>query len=237
MKDMTTTRLVIKDWAEEDRPREKLLSKGVNALSDSELVAILIGSGNQDETAVELSQRILASVDNNINQLGKTTVPELVSGFKGIGEAKAVSIVAAMELGRRRKAADMMQRQSIMSSKDVYEYFYPIMIDLPYEEFWMVMVNRSNKIIDKVKLGQGGVGETFVDLKILLKHAVLSLCSGVLLAHNHPSGNRRPSEADDSVTKKIKEALGILDIALLDHVIVCDGGYYSYADHEKIVSL
>lgn len=224
----------VKDWAEEDRPREKLLLKGAHALSDSELLAILIGSGNRDESAVELSQRILHSADNNLNQLAKLSIDNLISNFKGIGEAKAITIVAALELGKRRGAAEIIERKTITNSRDVYDYFYPLLADSPHEEFWALFLNHSNKIIDKVKIGQGGIAETTADPRLIYKQAINSLASRIVLCHNHPSGNIRPSRPDDKITLIIKEGLKLLQIDLIDHIILCDGNYYSYADEGRL---
>lgn len=227
-------RLSVKDWSPEDKPREKLLLKGIQSLSDAELLAIIIGSGTKEETVVELAQRILQSAGNSLSQLGKYSVSQLVSNFKGIGEAKAISIVAALELGKRRKASELLTRDKITSSRDIYRYFHPLLCDLPYEEFWVVFLNRSNKIIDKIKISQGGVSETVVDGKIIYKEALLRLASGVILCHNHPSGNTQPSTADERITQKVKAGLCLLDISLLDHIIVCDGSYYSFLDEGKL---
>jgi len=222
-------KLKIKDWALEDRPREKLLAKGIQSLSDAELIAILIGSGSRDETAVELSKRILASVSNNLNELGKLNISDL-QNFKGIGEAKAISIVAAMELGKRRKISEIIEKKKITSSNDVYEIFNSILGDLPYEEFWVVFLNRSNSIIDKQKISQGGVSGTIIDVRLIMKHAIEKLASGIILCHNHPSGNLNPSKSDIDITKKLSDAGKIMEISVLDHVIVTDGHYYSFAD-------
>ena len=228
------TKLSIKDWAEEDRPREKFLLKGISALSDAELLAILIGSGNTEESAVELSQRILFSADNNLNMLGKFSIKQLISGFKGIGEAKAISIVAAMELGKRRKYAEIINREQIRCSRDIFECFHPMLCDLQYEEFWILALNRSNKVIDKIKISQGGVSQTVVDRKLILKEVLDRLASGVALCHNHPSGNKKPSKDDDFITKRIKECCKLFDIDIFDHVIVADNDYYSYADEWRL---
>ena len=231
---MSATKLSVKDWSPDDQPREKLLTKGVNALSDAELLAIIIGSGNTEETSVELSQRILQTVENNINQLGKLSVNQLVSGFKGIGNAKAISIVAALELGKRRKAEDMKNRKQILCSADIYNYFYPVFCDLPHEEFWALFLNSTNRIIDRVKISQGGIAQTPVDGRLVYKEALSRLASYVILSHNHPSGNPKPSGLDDETTFRIKKGLRLLEIPLLDHLIFCEGNYYSYADEERI---
>ncbi|MDR2764787.1 MAG: DNA repair protein RadC [Tannerella sp.] len=226
-------RLRIKEWAVEDRPREKMLLKGISSLSDAELLAILIGSGNTQETAVQLSQRILNTVSNNLNALGKMSVKELMT-FNGIGEAKAITIVAAMELARRRGDADPLPRESIHGSAQVFKLFYPLLCDLPHEEFWIAMTNRSGKVIEKVKISQGGTGEATVDMRLILKAAINTLCSGLLLCHNHPSGNLHPSRQDDTLTSNVRQAAQLLGIQLLDHIILCDNKYYSYADEGRL---
>ena len=227
-------RLSVKDWSPEDQPREKLLLKGVNALSDAELLAILIGSGNVEESAVQLSQRILQSVENNLNRLGKLSVNHLISSFKGIGEAKAITIIAALELGKRRKSSNVIDPGTIRYSKDIYELFYPIMVDLYHEEFWVLFLNRANRIIDKIKLSQGGVSETVVDNRIVYKEGISRLASSVVICHNHPSGNFNPSTSDEVITFKLRDGLKLLDMALIDHVIVCEKGFYSFADEGRL---
>ncbi|MBL7891765.1 MAG: DNA repair protein RadC [Bacteroidia bacterium] len=221
--------LPITAWAEDDRPREKLMSKGRHVLSDAELIAILIASGNIEETAVELSKRILNSVNNNLNELGKLTINDLTK-FRGIGEAKAISIIAALELGRRRKETESTKREKITTSAGVYELFKPLLFDLPHEEFWVILLNRSSSIIKKEMISRGGVSGTVVDSKIIFKSAVENLASSVILCHNHPSGNTKPSEQDIQITKKLKEAGKLLEIPVLDHVIMSETGYYSFAD-------
>ncbi|MCL1938816.1 MAG: DNA repair protein RadC [Candidatus Azobacteroides sp.] len=228
------TKLSVKKWSPEDRPREKLLSKGIYSLSNAELLAIIIGSGNQNESAVDLAQRILQEANNNINQLGKFSVKHLISRFKGIGEAKAVSIVAALELGKRRQSEDIQSREKIRNSRDIYDFFHPILGDLPHEEFWALFVNRSHQIIDKLKISQGGVSGTLVDVKLIYKEAIARLASGIILCHNHPSGVAIPSKNDDHITAKIREGIKLLDMTLIDHLIVCDGDFYSYSDQGRI---
>jgi DNA repair protein RadC len=226
---MDDNKLGIKSWAEEDRPREKLLEKGRQVLTEAELIAILIGSGSRDETAVELSKRILASVGNNLNDLGKLNVIELTK-FKGIGEAKAISIVAAMELGRRRKATEIIKRDKITSSKDVYEIMRSLLIDLPHEEFWLLLLNRANFVIKKEMISRGGISGTVVDTKIVFKTAIENYASSIIICHNHPSGNLKPSEADIRITKNIKEAGKLMEIQLLDHLILTESDFFSFAD-------
>lgn len=228
---MDENRLGIKSWAEEDRPREKLLEKGRQVLTEAELIAILIGSGSRDETAVELSKRILASVGNNLNDLGKLNVKDLTR-FKGIGEAKAISIMAAMELGRRRKGAEIVKRDKISSSKDVYEIMRSVLTDLPHEEFWVLLLNRANLVIKKELISRGGVAGTVVDTKIVFKTAIENYASSIIICHNHPSGNLKPSEADIRITKNIKEAGKLMEIQLLDHLILAESGFFSFADED-----
>ncbi|MDL2322661.1 DNA repair protein RadC [Bacteroidales bacterium OttesenSCG-928-A17] len=228
------TNLSVKDWSPDDQPREKLLLKGVRALSDAELLAIILGSGSREESVVQLAQRVLSSVGNNINQLSKLSVKQLISEFKGIGVAKAVSIVAALEFGKRRKAEDVYEKNEIRCSKDIFRYFYPLLADLQYEEFWAIFLNRGNKVIGKLKISQGGVSETVVDARIIYKEGINLLASGVILCHNHPSGNRKPSHQDSFMTKKIKEGVEMLGMKLLDHLIICGESYYSFSDEEKI---
>ena len=222
-------KLVIKEWAVEDRPREKLLSKGARSLTDAELVAILIGSGNVDETAVELSRRILAAVDNNLNELGKKNI-EFLKTFNGIGKAKAVSIAAALELGKRRKEAETIKNNKITGSKDAADHFFPILGDLNHEEFWIMLLNRGNKVLETFMISQGGVSGTVIDVRIILKPAIEKLASSIILCHNHPSGTMQASDADIKITKKIKNAAELLDIAVLDHLIIGQNQYLSFAD-------
>ena len=219
----------IKNWANDDKPREKLVQKGSFALSDAELIAILIGSGSRNESAVELSKRILASVDHNLNELGKLSVNQLMR-FKGIGEAKAVSIAAALEVGRRRRMEDTQKITKITSSKDAFELLYPLIGELPHEEFWIVYLNNSNKVIHKSQLSKGGITGTLVDVRLVLKQALELGAVGIILAHNHPSGTLKPSVADKQITEKLKKASEALDIKVLDHLIVTHHQYVSFAD-------
>ncbi len=230
-----TQKLKITDWAEADRPREKMLIKGVSALSDAELLAILIGSGNKSETAVELSQRILLSVNNNLNSLGKIEINHLIKNFNGIGEAKAITITAALELGKRRKISDSEKQVQILSSSDAYQIFHPILCDLKHEEGWALLMNRSNKIIKKIQVSKGGITGTILDIRLIMKETIENLATNIILIHNHPSGNTKPSEDDNRITKKLKEACNLLDITLVDHIIVCDKDYYSYKDKSTIL--
>ncbi len=226
---MEENKLGIKSWAEEDRPREKLMEKGRHVLTEAELIAILIGSGSRDETAVELSKRILASVGNNLNDLGKLNINELIK-FKGIGEAKAISVMAAMELGRRRKETELVKRDKISVSKDVFDIMKPILIDLPHEEFWLLILNRANLVIKKELISLGGVSGTVVDTKIIFKAAIEHYACSIIICHNHPSGNLKPSEADIRITKNIKDAGKLMEIPLLDHLIITENGFYSFSD-------
>ncbi len=223
----------IKFWAEEDRPREKLLLKGKLSLSDAELLAILIGSGSREETAVSLSQKILQSQENSLHQLGKSSVSDLQQ-FKGIGEAKAISIVAAMELGRRRQLSPIKDKPQIRSSKDAYQVLAPIISDLPHEEFWILLLNRANKVIGRERVSIGGVAGTVVDAKIIFRKALSSLACGIILCHNHPSGSLHPSQADLDITQKLKKAGQNLEINVLDHLIISEMGYFSFADEGKL---
>lgn len=230
---MQPEKLNIKSWAEEDRPREKLVLKGKNALSDAELIAILIGSGNKTETAVELSKKILASVNNDLNQLAKLNLVDLMK-FNGIGEAKAISIAAALELGRRRKESTEEKKIKIGSSKNAYEAINDVLSDLPHEEFWVLYLNRKNEIIKRENISKGGVTGTVADGKIIFKNAVNLLASSVILCHNHPSGNLSPSQADIQLTKKMKEIGVVMDTPVIDHIIVGNNNYFSFADENLL---
>lgn len=222
-------KLSIKEWAVEDRPREKMLVKGVRSLSEAELIAILIGSGNLEESAVEVSRRILASVNNNLNELGKKTIADLKK-FKGIGEVKAITIMAALELGRRRKESEPEERPKITTSGDAATIFKPLLSDLPHEEFWVLLLNRNNLVIDKFMVSQGGLAGTIIDVRIILKTALEKLACSMILCHNHPSGNLQPSEADKDITRKIREAGKQMDIPVLDHLIIGNDAYFSFSD-------
>lgn len=228
-----TERLTITQWAEEDRPREKMMMHGASALSNAELLSILIGSGNAEESAVELMRKVLNDYHNNLNELGKASIDDLCR-YKGIGSAKAISILAASELGKRRKEEAVKERVTILSSKDVYDCFYPLMCDLPTEEFWVLMLNQASKIIDKVKISAGGLSATAVDVRCILREALLKRASAIVLCHNHPSGNIRPSKEDDLLTRHVAQASECMDIRLVDHIILTDGAFYSYADEGRI---
>jgi len=223
------TSLPIKQWKEDDRPREKMLSKGRESLSDAELVAILIGSGNRQESAVDLSKRILASVNNNLNELATLSISDLMK-FKGIGPAKAISIITALEIGKRRRLEQALEKPIINSSKSVFNIMQPLIADLPHEEFWVVFLNNSNKIIDKQQMSKGGITGTVVDTRMIFKKAVEISSVGLILCHNHPSGKALPSMADKNLTKKLQSAGEILDIKVLDHLIITQNNYFSFAD-------
>ena len=222
-----TANLTIKTWAEEDRPREKMLNRGRQQLSDAELLAILLSSGNREETAVGLSQRILRYFEQNLNLLGKSNLKELMQ-FKGIGEAKAITIMAALELGRRRQLSSIKERPQIRTSRDAYQTIAPLLADLQYEQFWILLLNRANRIIGRQLSG------TVVDAKLIFKKALDMTASSLVLCHNHPSGNANPSQADIDITRKLKNAGTTLDINILDHLIICDQAYYSFADEGKL---
>jgi DNA repair protein RadC len=222
--------LKITDWAVEDRPREKLIQKGTSSLSDAELLAILINSGTKDRSAVDLGRELLGIVNNNLNSLGKLSIADLKK-LHGIGTARAVTIAAALELGRRRKHSEVPDVLQIKSSKDVADIFQPLLSDLLHEEFWILFLNRSNKVINRMKLSQGGISGTVTDVRIVMKKAIECLASGIIVCHNHPSGNLNPSESDTRITQKIKEAGNLMDIQMLDHLIISDKDYYSFADN------
>lgn len=219
----------ITNWSEDDRPREKLMLKGKAALSDAELIAILIGSGNRNESAVDLSKRILSSVDNNLNALGKLSISQLIQ-FKGIGEAKAISIVAATELGRRRRAEEALELVKITSSKSIFELMQPLIGELSHEEFWVVYLNNANKVLYKSQLSKGGITGTLVDVRLVFKTALEIGAVSIILSHNHPSGTLTPSEADKQITNKLKKAGESLDIKVLDHIIITENAYFSFVD-------
>ncbi len=219
----------IKSWAEEDRPREKLLLKGKQNLTDAELLAIIIGSGSRNETAVDLAKRLLISVDNNLEKLARLSVRDLMV-FKGIGEAKAISMAAVMELGRRRQLTDVKTKPQLRSSRDAYDLLGPVLADLNHEEFWILLLNRANRIISREQISKGGTSGTVVDAKIVFRKALEKQASSIILCHNHPSGNLRASQADLALTKKLVAAGNQLDVMVLDHLIVTQSGYLSFAD-------
>lgn len=222
----------IGQWAEEDQPRQKMVIKGRDVLSDSELIAILIGSGTKNISAVDLAKKILAAADNDLNQLAKMNVNQLKK-FPGMGEAKAVAIIAALELGRRRKAEDAPLKK-LVTSRDVFEYIKADMMDLGHEEFWVIYLNRANTVKRKLKISEGGISGTVADSRIIFKHALEEMASSIVLVHNHPSGNMTPSPEDILLTRKIIEAGRLLNISIIDHIIVSNNSYYSFADSGKI---
>lgn len=219
----------IKDWSEADRPREKLLAKGKGSLTDAELLAILIGSGNTEESAVDLCKRILVGANNDLNALSKLSVTQLKT-FKGIGEAKAISIVAALEIGRRKRETGEEKLSSIQSSESVFNLMQPILGDLQHEEFWVLYLNNSNKVLAKQQLSKGGITGTLVDVRLVIKKAIELNSVAIILVHNHPSGTLKVSEADKQITQKIKIASSSLDIKLLDHLVITEQDYTSFAD-------
>ena len=226
-------RLSINQWAEEDRPREKMMLQGASALTNAELLAILIGSGNAEDSAVELMRKVLSDYRNNLNELGKASIDELCR-YKGIGPAKAITILAASELGKRRKEEAVEERRIIAMSKDVYEYLHPLMCDLPTEECWVLLLNQASKLIDKVRISTGGLNATAVDVRCILREALLKRATAFALCHNHPSGNIRPSREDDLLTQEVNRAAECMNIRFVDHVILTDGAFYSYADEGRI---
>lgn len=226
-------KLNITQWAEEDRPREKLRDLGAEALSDSELLAILVGSGSTKETAVELMKRVLSDCQNNLNTLGKKTIRELCE-YNGIGEAKAITILAACELGKRRQREKAEERKELGSATAIYELMHPQLQDLDVEEFWALYMNQHHRLIKKVRISHGGITETAVDVRIIMREAVLANCTVLAVCHNHPSGNLVPSKADDDLTRCIRRACEVMRIYFLDHVIITDGRYFSYHEQGKI---
>ena len=225
----TDQHITIRDWAEDDRPREKFMLKGRHSLSDAELLAILIGSGNKNDSALDLAKKILGSNKNNLLELSKTGISDLQK-IKGIGTARAIVILAALELGRRRETADVIVRQKITTSKQAYEIFRSVIGSRPYEEFWIILLNKANHMIRQSSISEGGISGTVVDPKKIFKIALDYRASSIIMGHNHPSGEIKPSDADDRITKKIRDAGLLLDIAVLDHLILGEDQFYSYAD-------
>lgn len=219
----------VKNWALEDRPREKLMLNGASTLSDSELLAILIGSGTREKSAVQVCQDILGEADNDLNKLARFGVSDLTK-IKGIGPAKSITIVAALELGRRRKVADVKENRKITSSRDAYHILYPCLSDLNHEEIWALLMNRSNQVVKKMLVSRGGISSTVVDIRLILREALNVYASAIILGHNHPTNNLSPSEQDLKITSKLKAAAKLMDINLLDHLIICGNKYYSFAD-------
>lgn len=230
-----TDKLNINQWAEEDRPRERMMRLGAAAMSNAELLAILIGSGSTDESAVDLMKRLLADCNNNLNTLGKKTVSELTSSrYKGLGPAKAITILAACELGKRRQAERAEERPKFDSATSIYHYMHPLMQDLAEEEAWVLLLNQQCKLIKAERLSHGGITETAVDVRLIVKNALLCNATVIVLCHNHPSGNARPSADDDRLTKKVKDACAFMRLHLLDHLIITDGAYYSYSEEGNL---
>ncbi len=219
----------IKNWSVEDRPREKLLKSGVQSLSNAELLALLIGSGTKENNAVDLARNVLASVKNNLYDLGKLKTEELVK-VRGIGMARAITLQAALELGTRRNSSYGEEKVMIRNSESAFEVLYPIIGELDHEEFWIIILNRAHKVLKTEKISQGGLTGTVIDTRMILKHALDKRATSIIISHNHPSGNKTPSEADINITKKIKGAAGIMDITVLDHIIVAGKTYFSFAD-------
>jgi DNA repair protein RadC len=223
-------KLSINQWAEEDRPREKMMQKGADALSVAELLAILIGSGTKEDSAVSLMQKVLAKCHNDLNALGKWSLDDFTS-FKGLGPAKGITIMAALELGKRRALQESIDKVTIKESTDIYKIFHPLLCDLPQEEFWLLLLNQAAKVIDKARISLGGIDQTTVDVRSVMREAILLRATQIAVVHNHPSGNLKPSNEDMNITNKIKKAADMLNIRLIDHVIVTDGKFYSFHDH------
>jgi DNA repair protein RadC len=232
--EQTESKCSIREWALDDRPREKMMKNGAEALSNAELLAILLGSGTTKESAVDLAKRILVAADNNLNELGKLSIETLCAQFHGVGPVKAVTIAAALEIGKRRRTSEVVKRIQIRNSRDIYDLFHARMADLDHEECWVLLMNNQHRIIDTVRISHGGVSETTVDPKIVLKHALAKLASSIVLCHNHPSGNPYPSSCDDRITQKLKLACQNLDMQLTDHLVFSESSYYSYSDEGKL---
>lgn len=226
--------LTIREWSEEDRPREKMVQRGAAALTDSELLAILIGSGSRNESAVDLAKRIMSACQHNINELARKSIADLCRDFKGIGEAKAINIAASLELGRRRNTREMVNRRKVSSSTELVALFEPLLLDLLHEEFWVAYMDNGNNVMDVKKLTQGGMQHTVVDVPMLLKNALERTSICVAVAHNHPSGQNFPSREDEKITHKIKTGCDAVGIRLLDHIIIARGNYYSFCDEGKL---
>ena len=230
---MSNEKLNINQWAKEDRLREKMMLHGPGALSNAELLAILIGSGNTEDSAVELMRKVLDDCRNSLSELGKRSVDDLCA-YKGIGPAKAITILAASELGKRRKDEGPSERLRVRCSQDIFLYFHPLMCDLPVEECWVMLLNQASRLIDALRISQGGLASTQVDVRCILREALLKRATALVLCHNHPSGNTRPSADDDRLTQALSQAAKVMNIRMLDHLIVSDGGYYSYADEGRL---
>jgi len=230
---MNVEKLNINQWAEEDRPREKMMAHGARVLTDAELLAILLGSGSQDETAVELMRRVLSACNNNLNELAKLSLEQLCR-FKGIGPAKAVTVMAACELGHRRKLAEVEERLVVRTARDLYNHFHPKLADQPVEEFWVMLLNNACRVIDSRCVATGGITEVAVDVRLVLREAILGRATAIALCHNHPSGNVRPSRQDDLLTDRLRQACDLMNIRLMDHIVLTDGRFYSYADEGRL---
>ena len=226
-------KLTIAHWSPEDQPRERLRDLGPQALSDAELLAILVGSGSQDESAVELMKRILADCNNNLNTLGKLTIRQLCE-YKGVGEAKAITILAACELGKRRQMESPEERPDLGTATRIYNHMHPVLQDLDVEEFWLLLMNQNHRLIKKLRISHGGITEVAVDIRIIIREAVLNNATIIAVCHNHPSGSLRPSEADNTLTSNLKNACDVMRLHLLDHVIITDGSYFSYHESGRI---
>ena len=224
----------LKSWAVEERPREKVMANGIQYLSDTELLAILMGSGTRNTTAVELARNILGGIGNDLHELGRQSISDLQK-VKGVGPAKAISIMAAMELGRRRSGVPHAEKVPVKSSETIFKLFHPLLGDLEHEEFWLLMLNRANRVLGRFKVSQGGLSGTVIDTRIILKKALDNLSSSIIVCHNHPSGNKQPSDADVKITEKLKKAAEMLEIKLLDHIIIADKSYFSFADEGLII--
>lgn len=231
--DRVSEKLNITDWAEADRPREKLMAQGAAALTNAELLAILIGSGSTRETAVELMKRVLHDCGDNLNTLGKKTIAELTA-YRGVGEAKAITILAACELGKRRQQQKASERADLSSADAIYDYMHPIMQDLDVEEAWVLLMNQNFKLIKAVRISRGGISETAVDVRLIVREAVMCNATVVALCHNHPSNNTRPSGDDDRLTQRVQKACELMRLYFLDHLVITDGDFYSYREHGKI---
>lgn len=226
-------KITVKDWSEDDQPREKLILKGKSSLSNAELLAILLRTGTASDNVLELSRKVLQMANDNLVELGKLTLNDFIK-IKGMGKVKAITLIAALELGRRRRESETLERKSISSSKDIFELMCPKIGDLPHEEFWLITLNRAHKVIQMNRIGSGGISATVADLRIILKYAIEQQASSIVICHNHPSGQLKASKSDIDITQKVKQAGTIMDIELIDHVIICDSDYYSFAEHGLI---
>lgn len=224
----------LKAWSVEERPREKVLANGVQQLTDAELLAILLGSGTRNTTAVELARQVLQGADYNLHELGRQAIEDLLK-IKGVGPAKAITVIAALELGRRRSGLHQVEKIPVKSSRTVFNLFHPMLGDLDHEEFWLLMLNRANRIVGRYKVSQGGLAGTVIDTRIIMKKSLDNLASSIIVCHNHPSGNKQPSDADIKITEKLKKAAEMLEIKLLDHIIIADRSYFSFADEGLIL--